>query len=334
MDISSRRGFTLIELLVVIAIIAVLIALLLPAVQKVRESANVAQCTNNLKQIGLALHNYDAAYNAFPPGSHSVTGVNDGVLQWTYFLHDIMPYVDQMAYYEAIGGPNYTPYKPDDAPAPPAVGSWPASVNNVIVHLYVCPSDGMGSNPKTTMWNGNTYPAIFATNYLGMFSGADDQELGYGGSPAFAANRRAFFSLASVAPTRIANITDGSSNTVAVTEYLTGLAGNDMRGWIGTSRAGDQFIYGVNQTPNSSIPDVFINEGGFCPGDGSLNKPTLNLPCTQSSGVEYAGARSRHQGGVNALFADGHVVFISNNIPQATWTNLCFIADGNVIGSY
>jgi prepilin-type processing-associated H-X9-DG protein len=118
-------------------------------------------------------------------------------------------------------------------------------------------------------------------------------------------------------------------------EYLRGIDGN-VRGAFYTNRAGAQFLY-VTQSPNSSVPDSMLDYPGFCqPGTSA---PLQNLPCTSDNGNGFGGnnyvaSRSLHPGGVNALFCDGHVAFISNSVALTTWQNLAWIADGNVLGDF
>ncbi len=148
--IRRRRGFTLIELLVVIAIIAVLIALLLPAVQAAREAARRAQCVNNLKQIGLAMHNYAGALGTFPPGARDVS-------EGTWF-HFVLPYVEQAGLANAfnfMGCPKCTPTLTYDAPQN-------TTVSFALVNTFQCPSD---QTVRQTLDNATPPPGAVSSNY-------------------------------------------------------------------------------------------------------------------------------------------------------------------------
>ncbi len=320
-----RRGFTLIELLVVIAIIAILIGLLLPAVQKVREAAARMKCQNNLKQIGLALHNHESTKGKFPPGTLSATRFAGN--EWPYFLHYLLPSLEQQNYHAALGGDAMLPPYPHYGPTPPP--AWPVEVRDKSIPGFICPSDG-----RSRMKNvGQDGLRLFATNYYGMFSGLRDLENWNSNYPP---EQRALFAMGPASARKFSDITDGTSNTVAAVEYLTGTGDSDVRGLLYTTRAGGQFLYAA-QTPNTSVPDNMLDYPGFC--QGTNNQPGQNLPCVADGGNEFGGnntvaARSRHTGGVNVVLCDGSVRFVNNSIPLATWQRLAWIADGQVVGNY
>lgn len=316
-------GFTLIELLVVIAIIGVLIGLLLPAVQKVREAANRMRCANNLKQIGVAMHNYHSAYDCFPMGITTAArfgAFNQGSQnlplnqkEFPYVLHFLLPFVEQDAYFSALGQPIYSNFYYDTA----ASQLYPTQACNVPLSVFLCPTD---PGPQLTGPNGFT-----KTSYLGLFSGSND---GDGYSIPNAAQRAVF---AYNQTTRISQITDGTSNSMALVEYLRGTSDpNDARANFYSNWAGRKCIY-TSLTPNSSAPDVLYTQ--FCPSN--FNVPGQNLPCVGSGSTTatYAGARSRHTGGVNVVFCDGHVSFMTDSVPLSTWQALGWIADGQTITS-
>lgn len=345
-DLFQRRlmqpaGFTLVELLVVIAIIGLLFAILLPAVQAARESARRSQCTNNLKQLCLAALNYEATARSFPPGS-----IRDyhfgcpGHPNWassgprTPWLIHLYPYMDQLATYERFDftvGQEYSL----------GVGcrwTWAESKNSVrktpadpepptavVVRTLLCPSDGMGGD-QWTLLDGNHMWGIYAEiNYLGFFGNVDEGHMQTGIPPhqphVFCVN----------VPTRMAAIRDGTSNTMAFGEYLTGVEtektgrNNDFRGMNFGDNADQTMIYTTN-TPNSSVPDVFYAPQCY-------NRPDLNLPCVGGIVATWhndltASARSRHPGGVNVGMADGSVHFVTDTIDLQVWQGLGSIAEG------
>lgn len=333
---SEFAGFTLVELLVVITIIGILIALLLPAVQAAREAARRSQCSNNLRQIGLALHNFEAKSGTFPPGipSKSRWDANgfdvDGAYQWTYFLHMILPDIEQQGFYEAIGGPQF---KTDLYNIP---ATWTA-VNKIGIPIWLCPSDDNGANTFVFYANdSHSNYRLPKTNYLGVFSGFNDGDgawaaTNYQGNTSTAhklaaTTRRAVFGYGK--GTAIAEIKDGTSNTLAVIEYLRGVDGVDARGQPYTHRAGCQTLF-MTLTPNSLTADNLCD--AFCP-NGTPNDPSANLPCVGSSDPDanFASPRSRHPGGVNAVYCDGSVHFINDSVdPTRVWQPLGWIADGN-----
>jgi len=293
--------------LVVIAIIAILIGLLLPAVQKIREAANRMKCSNNLKQLGLALHNYHDTAGKFPPGTRNSTLSASN--EWPYLLHYLLPHIEQTAYFTAMGGETFTPPKPWTA-------AWSADLQNKSFPGFLCPSDGRAP----LKLQGPT--RIMSSNYLGIFSGTIDDQQWNNNYPA---GQKALFCMDEARATGMAEVTDGLSNTMALAEGLTGVSEADGRGYFYTNRAACQFLY-VSRTPNTSVPD---NMHPFtC--DATFNQPGQNLPCVpDGGGGATAASRSRHTGGVNVAVCDGSVRFVKNSVAIGPWQNFGWIADGN-----
>jgi prepilin-type N-terminal cleavage/methylation domain-containing protein/prepilin-type processing-associated H-X9-DG protein len=344
---NPRRGFTLIELLVVIAIIAVLIALLLPAVQAAREAARRAQCTNNLKQIGLAMHNYQSANGCLPYGVKGCC--------WGTWLIAVLPYVEQSALFNAwnsYGNDRYEALTPGGLRyASPANGTVTASR----VNAYFCPSDPnstnlVGAGPtingvkfSTTSQNyvvnfGNTItnqtPFYVWNNRQLAFLGAPFTDIGspdadIAGYTSGAGGKSAPGTARTI---DFAGITDGLSNTMITSEILVG-QGWDLRGfsWWGYAP-----MFTGLYPPNSSFPDV-LQFSSYC-GTVPPNPPCTGATGTVANGV-YTGlgmfnnVRSKHPGGVNVGMGDGSVRFIKNSINIYTFQALASTQGNEVISS-
>ncbi|MES2788757.1 MAG: DUF1559 domain-containing protein [Planctomycetota bacterium] len=310
----KRPGFTLIELLVVIAIIAVLIALLLPAVQQAREAARRTQCRNQLKQLGLALHNYHDTHTALPPGLFN--RINDwGTLAASErigWFSLVLPYLDQANLYNLWQKEYAT-----------GVNGLAFSGRHTNIPMFLCPSDPVGSkatvdgisvsyllNGGAQAW-GNQYTATDST----------------GGIPT-----GLFYTNSSI---RLRDITDGTSNTLLAGEIalvadssavVTGCSGTnrDMRGLAWNNVHLGSLVVTL-RPPNSPIADVV---GWSC--INARLSPCNS--CAYSNGVVTI--RSNHTGGAHLAMADGSVRFASSNVNTATFQRVGSRADGEVLGEW
>jgi prepilin-type N-terminal cleavage/methylation domain-containing protein len=349
MKSTRRRGFTLIELLVVIAIIAILIALLLPAVQQAREAARRSQCKNNLKQLGLAMHNYHDAFNQFPPGAiwHNTNGTGGSAPEdgrnahwgatWAIFL---LPFEDQAALYNmydfsqkaiqqlANAGRNVQQAQLPmmNCPSHPAVRS-------MLTQIYTDNSiTGAGFAKGTYAANATSRHYLETDDFTNTASRGPISIMGQWG-----ANFR--------------DMLDGSSNAVLISEVVKIDNASDDRGAWGwpsgavfCGRGTPSYDMRPNPpaansssvivTPNS---DRYSDSSHYAGNWNIIQQP--NYPHWQYNDLDKANnggtaARSLHTGGVQATLGDGSVRFISESIDANTWVNLLSIADGNLISEF
>ncbi|WP_406699591.1 DUF1559 domain-containing protein [Singulisphaera sp. Ch08] len=335
---KQRVGFTLIELLVVIAIIAVLIALLLPAVQSAREAARRSQCVNNLKQIGLAMHNYESSNSCLPPGQKSCC--------WGTWLVFILPQVEQQALFNAwnFGGDLVYYQMGSQYDAPLRYGGVAnGTVSASRVNAYMCPSDGTGTSlsgigPTVNGIKYNVTSQNYVVNYGNLqTSQAANFSFGgitfaFGGAPFTDMNAGAA-GMGGQKVIGFSGISDGLSNTLLVSEIVVGTgkggqynASYDLRGfsWWGSAASFTSWL-----APNSSQPDV-TESSAYCVYPYQSNPPCVEPTATLS---RLNGVRSRHSGGVNATMGDGSVRFVKNSVSIPVWRALSTTRGSEVLSS-
>jgi prepilin-type N-terminal cleavage/methylation domain-containing protein/prepilin-type processing-associated H-X9-DG protein len=311
----TRLGFTLIELLVVIAIIAVLIGLLLPAVQKVREAAARIKCQNNLKQWALALHSYHDTNNKLVYGSKLPLNTTNRQ-SWG---PPLWPYIEQSAL-AAQYDYNTGFYLPPNIITNTLNGPLAKSVPT-----YYCPSD-RGSPAYA---EGDQYWRVrgnYAVNWGPVpFQTVPSTPIPVGVAPFGFTD---YFSRNLPRESRLTDFTDGTSNTMLLSEKIMHPQDSvfDHRGDFLNDDGGGN-IFTTLDTPNNGIDAMKFPQ--YC-------TPTPDLPCTTATGVgsRYAmrqSARSRHSGGVNVALGDGSIRFVSNNIALATWQALSTMNGGEVL---
>ena len=302
-DDKFRVGFTLVELLVVIAIIAVLIALLLPAVQQAREAARRTQCKSNMKQLGLALHNYHEVHRTFPPGwiavGNSPHSAHDG-LNGAGWGAMILPYLDQTPLYQTFDA-DYSIHDPVNV-----------SFIGTVLTAWQCPSD-----PKPDKWKiehesnpGTVLAKLPTANYIGSF-GTDDLhgcENAAGNSPVLPSGQctsdGVFYHNSKV---KIRDIIDGTANTFMVGERRTDANQGWFSTWPGMVAEGEEafqrILGSADHVPNDRI-------------------------------AHFDDFSSRHVGGAQFTLGDGSVRFISENIDRGLYQSLATIQEGETVGEF
>ena len=316
-----KKGFTLIELLVVIAIIAILIALLLPAVQQAREAARRSTCKNNLKQIGLALHNYNETFSVFPyatgnPGQcgFSVTTNHKG---WLYLL----PYLEQAALYNQFNFSAATGQRNTGSgvlAGGGAITSGNAALSTTILTVLLCPSD---DGTRSYSGANDTYGAGVANTARTCYGFVVNDANGCPNWTTISKTTRTMFGTNSAC--RMRDVKDGTSNTAAIVETTLDVVDGVTNSWATAQHVGLGIKF-------DSPPNININNWKCCSWDST---PYGRTPIPGRLG-EWGSPGSTHTGGMHILLADGAVRFISENLDTTTRKNLAYMADGQVLGEF
>jgi prepilin-type N-terminal cleavage/methylation domain-containing protein/prepilin-type processing-associated H-X9-DG protein len=341
---DRRVGFTLIELLVVIAIIAILIGLLVPAVQKVREAASRGQCQNNMKQLALAMHNYHGANKKFPKNAY---GGIDGRAPWNSWEnfsanYKLLPYIEQAPLYALFSFSVSFGTNANGTNAP----------MQQQLSIFLCPSAPSYNRPNTSVWNGP------GCNYA--WCSGSSLYTGQAGSTRFNGMIDIYNEH------RIAEVTDGTSNTIFLSEVLSGtaLSGGSISYPYDIFYAGSDNLFNSVVDKNFATPAEVTaigsaslaaknglgNNGSlwawYAHGDTLFNTsapPNWQYPSSGGSccpggaqdwGVGIIPPRSKHTGGVNAAMGDGSVRFITDSVDPLTFQRLGNMKDGGVLGDF
>ncbi|QDS86440.1 hypothetical protein EC9_06020 [Rosistilla ulvae] len=323
----SRDGFTLVELLVVIAIIGILVGLLLPAVQAAREAARRMQCSNNLKQIGLAMHNYHDTYQVFPSGCYDSNpktsspgdaANNNNGFGWATGL---LPFIEQSALHDQISNETDGFARSWQDANGDGSASDPIASASVIIDAYVCPSDPMsGINTDKSSLGKSNYLAVAGHSAVQRDANGNGKSTQNG----------MFFENSD---RRFRDVTDGTSNTLFVSERTTKndradslqCGGTDCN-WAGGIWIGPRII-GASEGWHTGLRLLDVtNVGG-----GSL---TYGFGRTTASWADDWTAKGCHPGGMQVTLGDGSVRFVTETIDLIVYKNLHTPQDGNVIGPY